>query len=275
MAEMEETVNTAVTWATTAGLTALTNFVVAALMLGLGSLAINLLSKGVEKTIAKAKKHELLARFVGSVISKSCWAVLIVAVLGRLGVNVGPLVAGLGVTGFILGFAFQESLANLAAGMMIAINNPFKVGDYVILAGLEGSIVEVDMMATIMTTGDNKKIVVPNKVAWGSPITNFSAMKTRRVETVVGISYGADISKAKKVALEAIMTLEAVRKDPEPIVEVMSLDDSAVTLVVRAWVDNADYWPTFFAANQAVKEAFDKNGIEIPFPQMDVHVKHG
>lgn len=272
---MEETVNTAVNWATTAGLTALTNFLIAALMLGLGSLGINLLSKGVEKTISKAKRHELLARFVGSVISKSCWAVLIVAVLGKLGVNVGPLVAGLGVTGFILGFAFQESLANLAAGMMIAINNPFKVGDYVILAGLEGSIVEVDMMATIMTTGDNKKIVVPNKVAWGSPITNFSAMKTRRVETVVGISYGADISKAKQVALDAVSSLEAVLKEPGPIVEVKSLDDSAVTLIVRAWVNNADYWPTFFAANQLVKEAFDKNGIEIPFPQMDVHVKNG
>lgn len=259
-------------WLLTTGLTAILNIVIALIMLGAGSLAINLLSKGVERAISKAKNHELIARFIGSVISKGCWAILIVAVLSRLGVNVGPLIAGLGVTGFILGFAFQESLANLAAGMMIALNNPFKVGDYVIVAGLEGSILEVNMMATILASADNKKIVVPNKAAWGSPITNFSAMKTRRVEVVVGISYGSDITKAKSVALETVNSLEGVLEDPAPIAEVKSLDDSAVTLIVRAWTKNADYWKVFFAANQLIKEAFDKTGVSIPYPQLDVRV---
>ena len=192
--------------------------------------------------------------------------------LEKVGVDVGPIIAGLGVTGFILGFAFQESLGSLAAGLMIAINKPFKVGDFVSVAGLDGSITALDIMAVTLATPDNRKITIPNKSAWGQPIINFSALDKRRVDIAIGIAYGADISLAKKTALEAISAVPGVLADPAPMAEVKSLDDSAVALTVRAWSATADYWNVYFAGIQGVKEAFDRAGVAIPFPQLDVHM---
>ena len=189
-----------------------------------------------------------------------------------LGVNVGPIVAGLGITGFILGFAFQESLGNLASGLMIAINEPFKIGDYVIIAGLEGAVLQVDMMATVLATGDNKKIVIPNKSAWGGPITNFSALGRRRVDIKIGIDYACDVVKALKVALETLPTVPNVLADPAPAVSVASLDDSQVTLNIRPWTAGATYWAVYNDVQVAIKSAFEKNGISIPFPQLTVHM---
>jgi small conductance mechanosensitive channel len=188
-------------------------------------------------------------------------------------VNIAPLIAGLGVTGFIVGFAFQESLGNLAAGMMIAINHPFRVGDLVEIGGIMGTVKELNMMAATLATPDNKKIVVPNKIIWGSPITNFTAVDKRRMEIAVGISYGADIGKARRVALEVLRAHPLVLKNPEPVAEVNSFGESSVNLVLRPWATPDDYWKAFFELNRQVKEAFDKNGVEIAFPQMDVHMK--
>ncbi|MBP5284638.1 MAG: mechanosensitive ion channel family protein [Kiritimatiellae bacterium] len=243
---------------------------VAAAVFAVGWLVIRAINAVVSKALAK-RGATLMNRFVCSVVSKSCWAVLIVTVLGQLGVDVAPLVAGLGVTGFILGFAFQESLGNLASGLMIALNTPFKIGDFVQAAGLEGTILELNMMATVMTTPDNKKIVVPNKSIWGGPIINFSAMETRRVDFKVGVSYGCDIAKAKALALEALRSVEGAIEEPAPSAEPASFDDSQVTFNMRVWTKNADYWPVYSAAMQKVKSAFDAGGIEIPFPQIDIH----
>ena len=265
----------ALAWLTEKGVAFAVDILVAVLILLAGWLVIALLNKAITKALMKrGASRSLLAKFVCSVVSKSCWAVLLVMVLGQLGVNVGPLIAGLGVTGFILGFAFQESLGNLASGLMIALNEPFKVGDYVTLAGLEGSVAEVNMMATVLVTGDNKRIVVPNKSVWGSPITNFSALAERRVDIVVGVDYGADIAKAKAVALEAVRSLDGVLADPAPMAEAVSLDDNQVTLSIRVWAKNADYWKVFFGATQKVKDSFDANAIPIPFPQLDVHLSN-
>ena len=191
-------------------------------------------------------------------------------VLQRLGVNVGPLVAGLGVTGFIIGFAFQETLGSFAAGMMIALNQPFKVGDYVVAGGVEGVVLELNMMATVFATEDNKKVVVPNKVVWGSAITNFSALGKRRVDTKVAVDYGTDLKKAVEVAREAIKSIPGVLADPPPAVAVASLDDSAVTINLRPWAACADYWTVYSAAQEAVKKAFEANDIKIPFKQLVV-----
>lgn len=269
----QELWNQIVSWLTNQGMSFAVNVVVAILMLVVGWLVIKLIRAAVTKMVMRGKaKSTLFADFVVSVVTKACWIFLLVMILGRLGVDVAPLIAGLGVTGFILGFAFQESLGNLASGLMIAINQPFKVGDYVIVAGLEGTVLEVNMMATVMATADNKKVVVPNKSAWGSPITNFSAMATRRVDLKVGIDYDNDVSKAIKVALEALSKVQGVVNDPAPSVSVASLDDSQVTLNVRPWTKNGDYWTVYSAAFQAVKTAFEQNGISIPFPQLDVHI---
>ena len=216
-------------------------------------------------------KGRLLADFVVSVVTKACWAVLLVMVLGRLGVNVTPLIAGLGVTGFILGFAFQESLGNLASGMMIALNEPFKVGDFVDAAGLSGTILEVNMMATVMKTADNKRIVLPNKSVWGGPIVNYNTLGLRRVDLQVGVDYGEDVSRAVDVIREAVARVPGVLQDPAPSVAVASLNDSAVQINVRPWVQSADYWPVAAATLTEVKSALENAGVKIPFPQIEVH----
>ena len=260
-------------WLTDKGLTFAINLISALVILVLGALVIKLIVSAVGKAVEKGKvKNSLLGNFVRNATSKVCWAVLIVVILGKLGVNVGPIVAGLGVTGFILGFAFQESLGNLASGLMIAINAPFKLGDYVIVAGLEGTVTKVDMMATELATADNKKVVIPNKSAWGSPITNFSALGRRRVDIQIGIDYGCDVAKAIRIALETLPTVPGVLADPAPAVSVAKLDDSAVTLNVRPWADGANYWNVFNDVQVAVKSAFEKNDISIPFPQLTVHM---
>ena len=262
----------ALTWLTDKGLSFAVNLVASLVILVLGWLAIKLIVSAVGKAVEKGgKKNTLFCNFIRNVTSKICWAVLTVIVLGRLGVNVGPIIAGLGVTGFILGFAFQESLGNLASGLMIAINEPFKIGDYVIVAGLEGTVTKVDMMATVLATADNKKVVIPNKSAWGAPITNFSALGRRRVDLQIGVDYSADLSKAIRVALEALKTVPGVLAEPAPAVAVASLADSSVVLNVRPWTEGANYWTVANDAQLAVKTAFEQSGIAIPFPQIVVH----
>jgi len=269
-----ELVNVALRWFAENGLAFLVNLLVAVLLLIVGAQAIRLFTNATHKALAKTGRvNALLHNFLCSVVNKAAWVMLLMVVLQRLGVNIAPLIAGLGVTGFILGFAFQESLGNLAAGMMVAINQPFKVGDYVSVGGMEGSVMELNMMATTLATGDNKKVVVPNKVVWGTAITNYTATDKRRVDLGIGIAYGMDIAKAKRIALDVLCAHPLVLKDPVPQVEVLTLGDSAVNLVLRPWSKPKDYWTVYFEAIQAVKEAYDKNGIEIPFPQLEVRMK--
>ena len=262
-----------VNWFVNRGMDFAGNLLAAIVLLAVGAVVIRLFSNAIRKAIGqRIGSRQLLVNFCMSVIIKGSWAVLITLVIGKLGVAVGPLIAGLGATGLILGFAFQESLGSLAAGIMIALNQPFKLGDYVNVGGHEGTVKQLDMMAVVLATADNRKITIPNKQCWGAPIVNYSAMELRRVDISVGIAYGSDIGKAREVALAALDTIAAVMKDPAPIVEIVSMADSAVALTCRVWVKNADYWSVFFAGNQLVLEAFTKNDITIPFPQLDVHV---
>ena len=267
-------------WVMDKGVEFLANLVMAILILVIGGLVVKLVTAIVRKALRRTKRvNALLESFLCSAVSKTGWIFLFVIALGRIGVDVGPLIAGLGVTGFILGFAFKDTLSNFASGIMIALNQPFKVGDYVIVGGVEGAVRELNMMATVIATADNKKIVIPNSNVWGGPVTNFSAHDTRRVDMSICIAYGADIDKARDVAIEAVKSLADASgrtlalADPAPMAEVSSLDSSAIALTVRAWCRTADYWDVFFGGNQAVKQAFDKAGVAIPFPQMDVHIK--
>ena len=263
----------ALTWITDKGLSFAVDVIAAMVILVLGWLAIKLIVGMVGKAVEKGgKKNTLFGNFIRNVTGKICWAILLVVILGKLGVDIGPIIAGLGVTGFILGFAFQESLGNLASGLMIAINEPFKIGDYVIVAGLEGTVIKMDMMAATLATADNKKVVIPNKSAWGSPITNFSALGRRRVDIKIGIDYSCDAAKAIKVALETLPLVPNVLKDPAPSVSVASIDASQVALNIRPWSAGADYWTVYNDTQVAIKSAFEKNGIDIPFPQLTVHM---
>ncbi|MCR5413479.1 MAG: mechanosensitive ion channel family protein [Kiritimatiellae bacterium] len=258
-------------WMMTQGVGFMTALLTAAVIFAAGWLIIRLLNAAVHKALGKYGHKTLFANFVASVVTKSCWAILLITVLSRLGVDVTPLIAGLGVTGFILGFAFQESLGNLASGMMIAINEPFKVGDFVEAAGMSGTIAEVNMMATVMTTPDNKRIVMPNKSVWGSPITNYSAQDTRRVDMQMGIAYGEDVERALDVMLEAVNRVPGVLAEPAASVSVAGLDSSQITVNIRPWAKNADYWTVRSATLAAVKAELNNAGIEIPFPQVVVH----
>ena len=261
-----------VTWISEKGVDFAINVISAALIFLVGWLVIRLIGAAVLRALTRnGKKKTLFTSFVSSVVMKICWAILLVMVLGRLGVAVAPLIAGFGVTGFILGFAFQESLGNLASGMMIAINEPFKVGDVVDAAGHTGAIVEVNMMATVMATADNKRIVLPNKSVWGGPIVNYSALDKRRVDLQVGIAYGENVERAISVIRETVAKVPGVLAEPAPAVAVAGLDESQVTMNVRPWSKTGDYWAVYSGVLQAVKEELDRAGIEIPFPQVMVH----
>ena len=272
--QVSEQANQLMVWLQTRGVEIGLTAIHALVILAIGAVVIHFLSKALMKMLEKTKlgRESLIAKFIVSVAVKTAWAFLIVVVLGKLGVDVGPIIAGLGVTGFVLGFAFQESLGSFAAGLMIALNKPFKVGEYVAVAGFEGTVLHLDMMAVTLSTADNRKITIPNKQAWGQPIVNYSALELRRVDLTIGIAYGADIELAQKTAIETLAALPQVIAHPPPMAEVKSLDDSAVTLTVRAWVKNADYWTVFFNGNRLVKKAFDAAGLAIPFPQIDVHM---
>ena len=261
-----------VTWISEKGVDFAINVISAALIFLVGWLVIRLIGAAVLRALTRnGKKKTLFTSFVSSVVMKICWAILLVMVLGRLGVDVAPLIAGFGVTGFILGFAFQESLGNLASGMMIAINEPFKVGDVVDAAGHTGAIVEVNMMATVMATADNKRIVLPNKSVWGGPIVNYSALDKRRVDLQVGIAYGENVERAISVIRETVAKVPGVLAEPAPAVAVAGLDESQVTMNDRPWSKTGDYWAVYSGVLQAVKEELDRAGIEIPFPQVMVH----
>ncbi len=259
-------------WIAINGANFLIDVVVVLIILIVGKIVIKGICKSISISLKKTGKvSELLEAFLVNVTSKVLWVVVLMIAVQKLGIEIGPLVAGLGVTGFIVGFACQESLANLAAGIMIALNQPFQVGDLVEVGGTLGVVDEMNMMATTLHTPDNKKIVAPNGSVWGSIITNYTALDTRRVDLVIGISYSADIGQAQDVINTVLKENNMVLDDPGSTVEVVEMADSSVNLVVRPWCKTDDYWNVYFSVNRASKEALDQAGIEIPFPQMDVH----
>ena len=249
------------------------NVVLALAVIIVGYFVSILISKYIRRVMLKAKLAEILAEFTSRVLRILIIIFVIAMALGFLGVDVGAAVISISVVGgFIFGFAFQETLGNLAAGFMIAITKPFKVNDYVEIADIQGSINYVGASVTMMTTVDNKRVIVPNSKIWGSPIINYTALKQRMIDMRVGISYSDDIGKAITSAMTTLKSHNKVLKDPAPTVAVAELGDSSVNLLIRPWVNTSDYWKTKWELTQQIKETFDKEGISIPFPQRDVHL---
>jgi small conductance mechanosensitive channel len=243
------------------------------LILIVGKILISLLKKSLAKSLGKSKKiNGLMQKLILRVVAAIAWIILLVIILGQMGVNLAPIIAGLGVTGFILGFAFQETLGNLLAGVMIAINSPFRIGDYVEIGSMSGSVKDMDMMSVTLATPDNKRVIMANKLIWGNAITNYSYTEKRRVELGASIAYGDDVNKAKEVLWGIINSYPEVLADPKPMIEVFKLNDSSVDLVVRPWTLPGDYWTVYYRFQQEVLEKFREAGLEIPFPQMDVHM---
>ncbi len=233
-----------------------------------------LVQKGAERalTASRLQISHLLRRMVVSTIRNLVVIVGILLAISQLGISLGPLLAGLGIAGFIIGFALQDTLSNFASGIMILLYRPFDVGDVVDAGGVSGKVSHMSLVNTTFMTFDNQKLVVPNNIIWGAVITNVTAQRTRRVDLEFGISYGDDIDKAEKVLHEIVDAHDAVLEDPEPMIKLHELGDSSVNFIVRPWVKTEDYWDTYWDLIKAVKQRFDKEGISIPFPQRDVHI---
>ncbi|MDX8350238.1 mechanosensitive ion channel [Cognatiyoonia sp. IB215446] len=216
----------------------------------------------------------LEAFLVGAVF----WLVItlgLLFVLAALGVNITPLFAMIGGASFILAFAFQDTLGNLASGLMIMINRPFDEGDYVLVGGVGGTVRSVSIVATTVTTGDNQVIVIPNKNVWGNVITNVTASDTRRVDLVFGISYDDSIEDAERVINDIVRAHPLVLKDPEPTIRVNELGASSVNFICRPWARTSDYWTVYWDLTHQMKDALENAGLSIPYPQQDVHIRGG
>lgn len=243
----------------------------AIIILVIGKFAASLSARIVRKGMTKAKADPALTGFLSSGVSIAVMAFAIIAALAKFGIETTSFIAVLGAAGFAVGLALQGSLGNFAAGVMILIFRPIRVGDLVEAGGFLGTIVEIGIFVTTMNTLDNRKIIIPNGVITGNVINNVNGNGTRRVDMTAGIGYGEDMSKAKGILMEILESHPKVLKDPAPTVAVSELGDSSVNFVVRPWVQAEDYWTVWFEVTQSIKERFDAQGVSIPFPQRDVH----
>jgi len=230
--------------------------------------------KLIERALEKSHLHisELLRRMMVSIVRNLIIILGVLIALSQIGISLGPLLAGLGVAGFVIGFALQDSLSNFAAGMMILIYRPFDVGDLIEAGGVTGKVSKMSLVNTTILTVDNQTIVVPNNKIWGDVVRNVTAQTMRRIDMMFGISYTDDIPKTERVLQDILDSHEKVLAEPEPIVRLHELADSSVNFVVRPWVKKEDYWDVYWDITRSVKMRFDEEGISIPFPQRDVHV---
>ncbi len=236
----------------------------------LARIATRLVSRGVAS--AEPGVPVLLKNMATSVTSKLIMLLGLLIALSQLGIQIAPLLAGVGVAGFIVGFALQDTLSNFASGLMILVYQPFDVGDVVEAGGVSGKVTSMSLVSTTIKTFDNQKLIVPNNKIWGDVIRNKTAETTRRVDMVFGISYTDDIDRAAEVLREIVESHELVLKEPEPVIRLNSLGESSVDFVVRPWTNTDDYWTVFWDVTRTVKKRFDQEGISIPFPQRDVHI---
>jgi len=236
----------------------------------LGNLARKLANTALNSS--RVQVSQLLRDMIVSIIRNIVILFGVLLAISQLGISLGPLLAGLGIMGFIIGFALQDTLSNFASGVMILFYRPFDVGDTVISGEVSGKVSHMSLVNTTFLTFDNQRLIVPNNMIWGSVITNLTAQYTRRVDLVFGISYDEDIEKVEKVLHEIVDNYEAVLDSPAPMIKVSELADSSVNIAVRPWVKTEDYWDTYWDLTRAVKMRFDEEGISIPYPQQDVHV---
>ena len=228
--------------------------------------------KAVTKMMTKRKADEAIVSFVGNLVYILLMTFICIAVLAKVDIQTGSFIAVIGAAGLAIGLALQGSLANFAAGFLLIIFRPFKVGDYIEGAGTSGFIEAIQVFTTQLRTPDNKVVIIPNAKLSGDNITNFSAKDTRRVDFVFGVSYSDDLKKVRQVLQSIIGSDDRILTDPESMIAVKELADSSVNFVVRVWVKPENYWDVFFDTTERVKERFDTESIGIPFPQRDVHL---
>ena len=247
----------------------------------LAAIVVFLLGRWIIKLIQRWMANGLMSRhgdatlhsFLSHLVSVLLYFLLIIAIIGILGINTSSLVALLASAGLAVGMSLGGTLQNFAGGVLIIMFRPFKVGDFISAQGMEGVVSEIQIFNTHLLTTDNKEVILPNGPLATGVMTNFSKQGTRRVDWVFSIAYGDDYDKAKTVLRRLIDENQSILKSPEPFIELGKLNSSSVDITVRAWVNSADYWPVFFSMNEKVYKAFAQEGLNIPFPQVDVHMK--
>jgi small conductance mechanosensitive channel len=237
-----------------------------------GRLAAKLLKRTLRKIMEKARLDEMLISFINSIIYTVLLVIVAMAALEQLGVNTTSALAILGAAGLAVGLALKDSLSNFASGVMLIIFRPFKVGDFIDAAGVNGVVEKILIVSTVMRTVDNREIIVPNSKIYSDKIINFSARDTRRIDLVMGISYDDDIDKARQLMLDVMSADERILKDPAPVVAVSELADSSINFFVWPWVKSGDYLNVRSDLLESFKKAFDEKGISIPYPQREVHL---
>ncbi|WP_119561103.1 small-conductance mechanosensitive channel MscS [Vibrio cholerae] len=248
------------------------NVISAILILFIGNLVVKGVAGSVANVLKKKEMDKAVVDFIPGLVRYTLFIIVLIAALSRIGVQTASVVAVIGAAGLAVGLALQGSLSNFAAGVLIVAFRPFKSGDYVEIGGVAGSVDSIQIFQTVLKSPDNKMVVVPNSAVIGGAITNYSRHETRRVDMVIGVSYKSDLQKTKRVLRETLEKDPRILKDPDMTIGVLTLADSSINFVVRPWCKTSDYWAVYFDSMQAIKEALDANGIEIPFPQMDVHL---
>ncbi len=244
----------------------------AAVVLIIGLWVINWIKRLVRNSFGKSQLDASLSHFLVSLITIGLKVLLAIQVLGIIGVAMTSFIAILGAAGLAIGLALSGTLQNFAGGVMILIFKPFKVGDFIEAQGHTGTVKEIQIFVTILNTPDNKRILLTNGALANSNMTNFSSEPKRRVDWTFGIGYGDHYDKARDLLLKFAGEDEKILQDPAPFVGLSNLGDSSVNIVVRAWVNAPDYWEVFFRMNERVYKEFGEHDLNIPFPQMDVHV---
>jgi small conductance mechanosensitive channel len=249
----------------------LINILFAAIIVFVGRAVVRWLVKLIRKLMVRADIDPILINFASVIANAVLMLFVLIAALDQLGVDTTSMVVVLGAAGLAVGLALKDSLQNFAAGVMLVMFRPFKLGDFVDAGGTMGIVEKISIFSTIMRTGDNREVIIPNGQIYSDTITNFSARDTRRIDMVFGIGYDDDLLKAKTLIEEIVYGHDKVMDDPAPVIRVGELADSSVNFDVWPWVKADDYWPVRSELIEQIKLAFDENDITIPYPQMNVH----
>ncbi|WP_348815543.1 mechanosensitive ion channel [Halomonas sp. H10-59] len=261
-------------FASTTGLQFLINLVAAAAIFIIGRWVAKAVHRVVVKGMQRADVEPLLVKFLGNILYALLLTFVILAAISRIGIQTASLIAVIGAAGLAVGLALQGSLANFAAGVMVIIFRPYRIGDYVEAGGVSGTVEDVQIISTELSTPDNRKIIVPNGQMMSGAVVNYSAHATRRVDLTVGVGYDDDIDTVRRVLESVVADDPRVLSEPAPNIRMNVMGDSAITWIVRPWVQASDYWDVYWEMTEEIKRRFDREGISIPFPQRDVHLYH-
>ncbi|MBE6554383.1 MAG: mechanosensitive ion channel [Ruminococcaceae bacterium] len=266
---MQEFLNNLIAWATEFGLKLLACLVV----LLVGKVVIKWVNKFMTKSKFAEKNDKTVVTVLSHFVSAALYVLLVVIIIGILGIPTASVIAVIASAGVAIGLALQGALSNIAGGIMILILRPFKVGNFVEIAGQSGTVTDVGIFYTVLTTGDNRVVTIPNGTVMGENIVNYSAKDTRRVDFVFGVAYGSDIERVKAILLDEASKHELALKDPAPMARLSAQNASSLDFTMRVWVEGANYWTVKFDLTERITDRFTAEGIEIPFNQLDVTIK--